>query len=229
MYILLVLRKSITFTSLIFAAQLLSTPLAAKDLKDAVEAMRTGDFAEAYCIMRPLAESGDADSQYNIGWMYLNGYGLRVNDELALDWWQRASEQGHSDASFSIGMLYSLGEVKVSKDTDKTIDYYLTAAADGHGDAVTMLQYMLMRNDETIRGRLHDIADEYGKLFGDTPAVKARKLNARSGPSVEKKVLVQLLHGQRVLEVYRDGKWSQVITLDDRSVDYTVWVYNPLL
>ena len=40
---------------------------AAKDLEDAVDAMRTGDFAEAYCIMRPLADAGDADAQYNIG------------------------------------------------------------------------------------------------------------------------------------------------------------------
>ena len=35
----------------------------ASELDDAVAAMRSGDFAEAYCIMRPLAEGGDADAQ----------------------------------------------------------------------------------------------------------------------------------------------------------------------
>ena len=229
MYILLVLRKSIIFTSLFLAAQLFSTQLAAKDLNDAVEAMRVGDFAEAYCIMRPLAESGDADSQYNIGWMYLNGYGLRVNDSLALEWWEKASEQGHSDASFSIGMLYSLGEGKVPKDLEKAVDYYLTAAEDGHEDAVTMLQYMLMRNDREIRSRLHYIAEKDGHLFGKTLSVKATKLNARNGPSVNDMIVTQLLQGQRVLEIYIDGKWSQVITLDDKTIDRTVWVYNSLL
>ena len=229
MYILLVPGKSIIVTSLFFAAQLFSTQLAAKDLNDAVEAMRTGDFAEAYCIMRPLAESGDADSQYNIGWMYLNGYGLRVNDSLALEWWEKASEQGYSDASFSIGMLYSLGEGKVPKDVDKAVDYYLKAAEHGHEDAVTMLQYMLMRNDKEIRSRLHYIAEKEGHLFGKTLSVKATKLNARNGPSVDDGVVTQLLQGQRVLEIYVDGKWSQVITLDDKAIDRTVWVYNPLL
>ena len=223
------LRKSIIFTSLFFVAQLFSSQLAAKDLNDAVEAMRTGDFAEAYCIMRPLAESGDADSQYNIGWMYLNGYGLRVNDSLALEWWEKASEQGHSDASFSIGMLYSLGEGKVPKDLEKAVDYYLTAAEHGHEDAVTMLQYMLMRNDKEIRSRLHYIAEKDGHLFGKTLSVKATKLNARNGPSVNEAIVTQLLQGQRVLEIYVDGKWSQVITLDDKEIDRTVWVYNPLL
>ena len=209
--------------------QLFSTQLAAKDLNDAVEAMRTGDFAEAYCIMRPLAESGDADSQYNIGWMYLNGYGLRVNDSLALEWWEKASEQGHADASFSIGMLYSLGEGKVPKDLEKSVDYYLKAAEDGHEDAVTMLQYMLMRNDKEIRSRLHYIAEKDGHLFGKTLSVKATKLNARNGPSVNDEIVTQLLQGQRVLEIYVDGKWSQVITLDDKTIDRTVWVYRPLL
>ena len=229
MYILLMLRKSIIFTSHFLAAQLFSTQLSAKDLNDAVEAMRTGDFAEAYCIMRPLAEAGDADSQYNIGWMYLNGYGLRVNDSLALEWWEKASQQGHPDASFSIGMLYSLGEGKVPKDLDKAVDYYLAAAEDGHEDAVTMLQYMLMRNDKEIRSRLHYIAETDGHLFGKTRSVKAKKLNARNGPSVDDLVVTQLLQGQRVLEIYVDGKWSQVIMLDDKTIDRTVWVYNPLL
>ena len=71
----------------------------AKDLDDAVSAMRTGDFAEAYCIMRPLAESGDADSQYNIGWMYVNGYGLRVNDGLS----------GRPVTAFSTTMKFGCG------------------------------------------------------------------------------------------------------------------------
>lgn len=206
-----------------------SLQVAANDLDDAVEAMRVGDFAEAYCIMRPLADSGDADSQYNIGWMYLNGYGLRVNDSIALEWWQKASVQGHSDASFSIGMLYSLGEGEVPKDVDKAIDYYLLAADKGHEDAVTMLQYMFMRNDKSVRKRMHDIVDQHGALFGEIRAVKATKLNARAGPTINDKVITRLLQGQRVQEIYKDGKWSQVITLEDKSIDRTVWVYNPLL
>lgn len=202
---------------------------AAKDLDDAVGAMRTGNFAVAYCIMRPLADSGDADAQYNIGWMYLNGYGLRIDDSLALEWWQKASQQGHTDASFSIGMLYSLGEGEVAKDLDKALDYYLIAVEDDHEDAISLIQSMMMRNDASIHSRLHLIANQHTSLFGLKRQVKAKKLNARNGPTTEDKIVTRLEKDQAVLEIFKQGKWSQVVVLDNEEIDQTVWVYNPLL
>jgi TPR repeat protein len=214
---------------LLFVSSAVAFNVAANDLDDAVDAMRTGDFAEAYCIMRPLAEAGDADAQYNIGWMYMNGYGLRVNDSLALEWWKEASEQGHSDASFSIGMLYSLGEGEVSKDTNEAIDYYLIAADEKHEDAIAILKSMMSRNDDFIRERLHTIVSNRETLFGIERQIKARKLNARKGPSTETKVIARLLKGETVLEVNRQDLWSQVVVLGNEDIDQTVWVYNPLL
>jgi len=208
---------------------LLSSDVFANELDEAVEAMRAGDFAVAYCIMRPLAEAGDAEAQYNIGWMYLNGYGLRINDNLALQWWEKASAQGSSDASLSIGMLYSLGEGNVAKDLNKAIDYYLLAAGGGQEDAITILQSMMLRNDPDIRGRIHSIIRQHRSLFGDEYQVKAEKLNARSKPSTESAIVAGLVKGQAVLEMYREGQWSQVVVLDDEKIDRTVWVYNPLL
>ena len=214
---------------LIAALCILSSDASANELDKAVEAMRSGDFAEAYCIMRPIAESGNADAQYNIGWMYVNGYGLRVNDSLALEWWQKASSQGHSDASFSIAMLYSMGEGKVAKDSNKAIDYYLLALEAGHEDAITMLQSMMLRNDPMIRGRLHSIVNQHAALFGVKEQVKPNKLNARKGPTVKHDIVRELLKGQTVLVLHKQGKWSQVVILQDEKIDQTVWVYNPML
>ena len=91
-----------------------------------------------------------------------------------------------------------------------------------------------MRNDKEIRGRMHSIIYDYGLLFGEIRLVKARKLNARVGPSVESKIVAQLVQGQRVLEIDKQGKWSQVAILyndgiDEKIRDRTVWAYNPLL
>lgn len=201
----------------------------ANALDDAVTAMRSGDFAEAYCIMRPLAEKGDADAQYNIGWMYMNGYGLRVNDSLALEWWQKAAAQGHSDASFSIGMLYSLGDGEISSDQDKAIDNYLVAAIDGHEDAIAILKAMMLRNDKSILDRMYSIINEHESLFGIQRQVKATRLNARKGPSTESKVVARLLQGETVLELNKQDLWSQVVVPGDKEINQTVWVYNPLL
>ena len=221
-------KNIITGLMLLLSAAALNVAQA-ESLEDAVDAMRSGDFAEAYCIMRPLAEEGDADAQYNIGWMYLNGYGLRINDSLALEWWQKASEQGHSDASFSIGMLYSLGEGEVPKDSDKAIDYYLIAADENHEDAVAILKSMMLRDDAFVRSRLYSILDGRESMFGFERHVKAKKLNARKGPSTESEIVTRLLKGEKVLEVNKQGLWSQVVLLSDHDVEQTVWVYNPLL
>lgn len=200
-----------------------------ENLDDAVEAMQRGDFAQAYCIMRPLAESGDAESQYNLGWMYLNGYGLRVDESKALAWWTKASEQGDTEASFSIGMLYGLGEGKIAKDENRAIDYYLIAALDGHEDAIKLLQYMMMRNDEDIRARLHAIINQHSSLFGTTMTVAAKKLNAREGPSVKESIVTHLLQDQKLVELQKQDKWSQVIVLGDEQTDQAVWVYSHYL
>lgn len=232
-------NRTLKILLLFIASLIFSVEAVANDLDDAVEAMHTGDFAVAYCIMRPLAEAGDADAQYNIGWMYLNGYGLRVNDRLALDWWEKASKQGNADASFSIGMLYSLGEGAVPKNPDKAIDYYLLSAVAGQEDAIITLQSMMLRNDKPMSDRMHAILTEHASLFGIKRQVKANKLNARKGPSIEMEVMARLQKGQIVLEMFKQEKWSQVAVLDSDGVEpdgvkqntlnQTVWIYNPLL
>ena len=46
-----------------------------------------GDYAEAYCLWRPLAEQGYAEAQYHLGWLYANGNGLAVDIDRALGFW----------------------------------------------------------------------------------------------------------------------------------------------
>lgn len=201
-------------------------PLKASDVSDAIHAMRAGNFAEAYCVLKPYAESGDPEAQYNIGWMYLNGYGLMMNDSLALDWWQRASDQGYIDASFSIAMLYSLGEGKVEKDTDRAIEYYLMAVEDGHEDANMIIRSMLARDDKTIRQRKQEIIRTYGYLLGPLFDVKVDRANLRRTPSLEGKIVSVLTEGEAMVELSAKGKWMQVGLLKSGEV---AWIYKSLL
>ena len=212
-------------------ALLLASPaLKSNELDEAETAMRVGDFAEAYCLMKPIAEAGNDEAQYNIGWMYHNGYGLRVNDNLALEWWRRASEQGNADASFSIGMLYNLGEAQVSKNLEKAVDYYLVAAAAHHEEAIFILRSMLMRDDKAIDGRRQQLIDNYGELFGSRLQVKANRLNIRQAPSIESKIVTRLEKGHALIELHRQGKWSQVGIINSPSENQTIaWAYNKLL
>ena len=205
---------------------LMAAPLEASDVSDAINAMRAGNFAEAYCVLKPYAESGDAEAQYNIGWMYLNGYGLMMNDSKALEWWQRASDQGYTDASFSIAMLYSLGEGQVERDMGKAIEYYLMAVEDGHEDANMIIRSMLARDDESIRQRKQEIVRTYGYLLGPLFDVKVERANLRRKPSLESKVVTVLNQGEAMVELSAKGKWMQVGVLKSGEV---AWIYKSLL
>ena len=55
------------------------------------------------------AERGDAEAQYRLGEMYLNGSRVRQSDKKAFKWYMRAAEQGHSDAQTSVSFLYDMG------------------------------------------------------------------------------------------------------------------------
>jgi len=198
----------------------------ALDIDDAVHAMRVGNFAEAYCLLRPYADSGDAEAQYNIGWMYLNGYGLAINDSLALEWWQRAADQGHIDATFSMAMLYSLGEGQVKKDMDRAIDLYLIAAEDGHEDARLIIKSMLQRNDRAIRDRKQQIINTYGSILGTLKQVRIKRVNIRSGPGLDQSIVASAEQGEQILTLSEKGKWTQVVLKDNGNI---AWVYTSLL
>jgi TPR repeat protein len=63
-----------------------------------MQALQAGNYAEAYCLRRPLADQGLVDAQYHLGWPYANGNGLAVDIERALAFWGAAARQGHADA-----------------------------------------------------------------------------------------------------------------------------------
>ena len=210
----------------LLALLFLASSVWALDIDDAVHAMREGNFAEAYCLLRPHAESGDAEAQYNIGWMYLNGYGLAINDSLALEWWQRAADQGHVDAIFSMAMLYSLGEGQVKKDMDRAIDLYLLAAEDGHEDARMIIRSMLQRNDRAIRDRKQQIVNTYGSMLGTLKQVRVKRVNIRSGPGLDQAIVASAEQGQTILTLSEKGKWTQVVLKDKGNI---AWVYTSLL
>lgn len=204
----------------------MTLPAMASDVSDAVSAMRAGNYAEAYCVLKPYAESGDPEAQYNIGWMYMNGYGLMMNDRLALEWWQRASDQGYTEASFSIAMLYSQGEGQVERDMDKAVEHYLMAVEDGHEDANLIIRSMLARNDQAIQERKQEIVRTYGYLLGPLFDVKVERANVRRQPSLDGKLVTVLERGATVVELTAKGQWMQVGLLDSGDV---AWIYKSLL
>jgi uncharacterized protein len=83
---------------------LLATPAAA-DVKAGVDAWSKGNYAAAIKAWRPLAISGDADAQFNMGQAYKLGRGVAVDLLQAEDWYRKAALQGHLQAEDNYGLV----------------------------------------------------------------------------------------------------------------------------
>lgn len=59
--------------------------------------------------VRSAAERGDADAQFRLGMMHVEGQGAERDDALALGWFRRAADSGHAAAQNSVGIFYTLG------------------------------------------------------------------------------------------------------------------------
>ncbi len=58
----------------------------------------------ARCL--PLAEQGDAEAQYELGLIYLNGHDVPQDDAQAVRWFVLAAEQGRAWSQWNLGRMY---------------------------------------------------------------------------------------------------------------------------
>ena len=81
------------------------------------------------------AFKGNAEAQHDLAAMYTAGHGGVVQDfERAAYWFTKASNQGVSNASYNLGVLYHQG-MGVEQDLGKALEWYTKAAELGHPEA----------------------------------------------------------------------------------------------
>ena len=54
-----------------------------------IAALQRSDFAVAMRLLRPLAAAGNANAQFNLGWMYANGKAFRRITKILRAWHRR--------------------------------------------------------------------------------------------------------------------------------------------
>ena len=63
------------------------------------------NYSEAFKFCSVAAEQGDASSQFNLGLLYANGRGVKQDYFKAVEWYQKAAEQGHPLAQIYLDRL----------------------------------------------------------------------------------------------------------------------------
>jgi uncharacterized protein len=116
--------KSLT-RLIIFAA--LVVPLRA-DFQAGLEAYNRGDFETAFKEWQPLADKGDANSQYNLGMLYARGLGLPQDYRKAVEWYEKAAAQGVAAAQYNLGVIYANGQGGVPQNVAEARKWFQKAA-----------------------------------------------------------------------------------------------------
>ncbi|MEF8698668.1 MAG: transglycosylase SLT domain-containing protein [Candidatus Accumulibacter sp. UW26] len=165
---LTVLRQGVLGSLLSFAA-LSSAALAAGDQPTEAEAERLlalrrealalehgegvpKDAARAARLYCDGARAGDAEAQFNLGWMYANGRGIERDDARAAYFFNLAAKQGHLQ---SRNMLRLLGEP--TAEVPECMRTLLLPVDEG--------QDALLPNNEAqkkVHGLVHQLAPQYG-------------------------------------------------------------------
>jgi len=216
-------RRFLLLICVVFAAGVKAAPEA---FEQGMNAMLEGNFAEAYCQWKPLAEKGHAEAQYNLGWLYANGNGMNVDLKQATDWWLAAASQGHADAQFAIGLALTTGE-GLDKDLPEAIRWFVQAARQGHRDSRDILvRFNLDPQIDLLAlqpGLMHE------PWFGWQGKIAGRRVNIRRESSTKSEILAKLENGTPVRVLGRRGDWLQILLADEGNPDRLAWVYHSLV
>lgn len=61
-------------------------------------------------MFEKAAAQGHSGAQYNLGYMYHNGQGVRQDYRQARQWYEKAAEQGDAQAQYNLGVMYFNGD-----------------------------------------------------------------------------------------------------------------------
>lgn len=122
------MNRLLVATTLFFI--MMAVPVYANDFEEGLTAIYETNYDKALEKLRPLAESGHAAAQYNLGVMYEWGNGVEQNNSEALKWYKSSAEHFHKDAQNNLGALYSKGE-GTQQDFVEALKWFIISAENG--------------------------------------------------------------------------------------------------
>ncbi len=137
--------------------------------RKAHQALYAGDLERAFRLFHAMAEGGDAQAQYRMGLIYLQGQGALRDDSNAVDWLRKAAAQDVVEAQVQLGRLYLGRRGRPEQDPAAERWMSLTAEA-GNADAQYKLGLLYLngtvvpQNDEEALRWLRLSAGQSGKV-----------------------------------------------------------------
>lgn len=164
---------------------LLSASLVSASFEQANAAFTAGNYALAQKELKPLLAKGDARSQYAMGVMAENGFGMPKNPKLAADWYLKAAKQGNTDAQYNLGAMHEHG-VGIPVNYVQAARWYRPAAESGDIDALSNLGVLYekgqgVKQDKILAMALYNVSVAYDNK-GNSQAARNRQSLANRMP-----------------------------------------------
>lgn len=177
-------------------------------LAEAKAAMRRNDSERVVSVLTPLAEAGDAEAQYLLGSLYIEGTGMPAS--AAYEWLKKAADQNHAEACYLLSCLTCLGD----KTDDELRALLLRAAELGSVSAQCALGTYYATGDWSGPQDFVEAAKWYGRAAstGDADAQYELGFMLLLGEGVEKdfRKAVNLIQ-----EAAKQGHEDSILLLGD--------------
>ena len=103
----------------------------ANELEKGMFALEMEDYDRAIYYLSFEAAQGNPIAQYNLGLMYKNGVGVKIDKNEAVGWFILASNNGHMLGKYALGLAYYHGS-GVRTNFQKSMNLFLDASYMGH-------------------------------------------------------------------------------------------------
>lgn len=88
--------------------------------KAAMEAFQTGRHFKAVELAKPLAEKGNAEAQYLLGFAHETGQGAEASRDKALEFYRKAAASKHRDAVYRLSFILLASEKESEREQART-------------------------------------------------------------------------------------------------------------
>ena len=93
------------------------------------------DYGKAMTLFRAAADRGNAEGQYQVGYLYEVGEGVAKSQAEALQWFRNAADLGNPKAQFELGVHFAKGWI-VEQNYAEARQWFSRAAEQGHPEAM---------------------------------------------------------------------------------------------
>ncbi len=112
------------------------------------------NFKGAYDALDKLAQQGNAQAIYNLGYLTQTGQGTAKNEKKAIELYEKAAKLGYPVANYVLGKNYTAGSLGLPQDLTKAKQYLERASAANFDDATVDLAVLLFAESKPESDKL---------------------------------------------------------------------------